>query len=86
MLYVIDGALRVEGVVLETERLAVMGRGDHVVVRADEAARFLLIAGKPLREAVARRGPFVMNTQAELMQAFADYHDGRFAPIPTEPA
>ena len=42
------------------------------------ATRILLFAGHPLREPVAFGGPFVMNTQAEIEQAYADYRDGRF--------
>jgi redox-sensitive bicupin YhaK (pirin superfamily) len=44
----------------------------------DDAARLLVVAGKPLREPIAKYGPFVMNTEAELHQAFADYRAGRF--------
>jgi redox-sensitive bicupin YhaK (pirin superfamily) len=38
----------------------------------------ILVAGRPLREPVARYGPFVMNTREELMQAVVDYQQGRF--------
>uniref|UniRef100_A0A7S3JZ77 Pirin n=1 Tax=Aureoumbra lagunensis TaxID=44058 RepID=A0A7S3JZ77_9STRA len=44
--------------------------------------KFLILAGIPLRESIARAGPFVMNTQAELRQAFLDYQSGNFAKIP----
>ena len=38
--------------------------------------RFIVVAGEPLNEPVARGGPFVMNTRGEIMQAFEDYHNG----------
>ena len=64
---------------LATHELAVLGGGERFVVTAGEGgARLLLVAGRPLRENVARHGPFVMNTREELMQAFVDYQQGRF--------
>jgi redox-sensitive bicupin YhaK (pirin superfamily) len=44
---------------------------------SDEPARALLIAGKPLHEAIAQYGPFVMNTREELMTAVEDFQAGR---------
>ncbi|WP_420433566.1 pirin family protein [Hyphobacterium sp.] len=59
--------------------LGVLGEGDLTRVEAgNEGARLLLIAAKPLREPVARGGPFVMNTQGEVRQAMLDYQSGRF--------
>ena len=44
-------------------------------------ARLLVVAGRPLREPVARYGPFVMNTDAEIEQAFADFRSGTMGAI-----
>lgn len=64
---------------LETQTLAVLGGGEHLRLRAGpQGARAILVAGRPLREPVARYGPFVMNTRDELMQAVVDYQEGRF--------
>jgi redox-sensitive bicupin YhaK (pirin superfamily) len=64
---------------LVRDDLGVLSDGDAVSLSAGENdAHFLLVSGKPLREQIARGGPFVMNTQAEVQQAFDDYRHGRF--------
>jgi hypothetical protein len=52
---------------------------DGVRIKASQDSRLLLIAGRPLGEPIAQYGPFVMNTQEELMQAVEDFRAGRFA-------
>ena len=81
--YVVDGQLlgpdyaAAETPVAAGE-LAILSRGRHLAVRSGpDGARFVLVAGRPLREPVARGGPFVMNTMAEIRQAQADYAAGR---------
>ncbi len=64
---------------LRAKKLAVLTKGEQLQVRSSaDGARFLLIAGQPLEEPVARGGPFVMNTKAEVRQAFTDFRQGNF--------
>ncbi len=64
---------------LDTQMLGVLGGGERLRLRAGDAgARLILVAGRPLREPVARYGPFVMNSREELMQAVVDFQSGRF--------
>jgi redox-sensitive bicupin YhaK (pirin superfamily) len=59
--------------------LILFDRGDDVAVQAgDEGIRFLLVSGKPLEEPVAWYGPIVMNTQAQLQEAYAQLREGTF--------
>ncbi len=83
-----------ESTALRTHDLAVLRRGERVELEGDGVrgsagrtgpaaassapSRVILVAGRPLREPVARHGPFVMNTREELLQAFEDYQSGRF--------
>ena len=54
-------------------QMGVLAGGERVVVKAQKETRFLLVAAQPLNEPVARGGPFVMNTRAEVLQAFEDF-------------
>jgi quercetin 2,3-dioxygenase len=63
----------------ENQSLVLFDRGDEVMVKAGEdGVRFLLISGKPLGEPVAWYGPIVMNTQAQLQEAFTELREGTF--------
>jgi len=74
-----SGTVGADNRAVDERQLAVLGAGDEVALRAgDKGLRCLLVAGRPLRESVAWGGPIVMNTQAELRQAFAEYQDGTF--------
>jgi redox-sensitive bicupin YhaK (pirin superfamily) len=87
LVYVFEGTARVgdSGQAVEDGQLAILGDGNAVRLRGPESpgehGRLLLLGGAPLREPVARYGPFVMNTRAELVQAFADYESGRMGEI-----
>ncbi len=80
--YVINGPVTIgpdDKTLLMRDELAVLSRGEQVQIRAlHQDSRFLMIAGMPLNEPVARGGPFVMNHADEINQAFADYKAGRF--------
>jgi redox-sensitive bicupin YhaK (pirin superfamily) len=70
----------------EDRCLVVFDRGDEVDVQAGEQGiRFLLASGRPLEEPVAWYGPIVMNTEAELKQAFAELQDGTFLKHSSDP-
>ncbi|EAL61720.1 pirin family protein [Dictyostelium discoideum AX4] len=86
--YVFEGSARfgpkAKGKEVKTSQIGILQGGqdrnriDVIAGDSDQGVRFLLVAGKPLNEPVARYGPFVMNTEAEIQQAFKDYQAGRF--------
>ena len=64
---------------LAAQELAVLSGGARLrLVDAGQGSRLIVVAGRPLREPVARYGPFVMNTKQEVMQAFVDFQEGKF--------
>jgi redox-sensitive bicupin YhaK (pirin superfamily) len=67
-----------KGEVLLLADVAGDSKMSEITMRADAFLRVLLYAGKPLNEPIAARGPFVMNTEEELTQAYADYKAGKF--------
>ena len=85
--YVFEGAVRAgaEGREVSDGQAALFGAGDSVrlSVPADAKgpARLLLLGGAPLREPVARYGPFVMNSPEEIHQAIVDFQEGRLGEI-----
>ena len=72
-------------------QLTVMSDGDELVIRADQIQEsrspemeILILGGAPIKESVAWMGPFVMNTKAEVLQAFEDFQKGLLGTIPAD--
>ena len=63
---------------VENSKLILLEKGSELKVFGSTDSKFLLIAGKPIGEQIARGGPFVMNTKQEILQAVEDYHKGTF--------
>ncbi len=76
--YVYEGSVSIGGEEIARGHIALLGDGEVVNIAASTDAKLLLIAGRPLKEPVARYGPFVMNTEDEIRQAVMDYQSGRF--------
>lgn len=82
-LFVLRGALRIGAQhTVQAAELAVMERaGSHLAFDVVEDATVLLLNGEPLHEPIVGYGPFVMNTQAQIVQAIQDYNSGRFGQV-----
>jgi quercetin 2,3-dioxygenase len=93
LVYVLSGrgSVGAEDRPVEGGQLAVFGPGDVITLAAAQRQdgsspnlELLVLGGRPIREPVAAYGPFVMNTEAEIMQAIADFRAGRLGVIPAD--
>ena len=85
LVYVFEGEILVgsSATIVKDGHLAVLAKGDRVrlAAAAGKRGRALLLGGVPIGETVARYGPFVMNTQAEIAEAMRDYQSGKMGEI-----
>ena len=79
-IFVLDGEIEIGEFrnSVKKGQLAVLDAGNNIEIWSKSHSRFIVVAGKPLNEPVARGGPFVMNTREEIQQAFTDYKTGQF--------
>jgi redox-sensitive bicupin YhaK (pirin superfamily) len=86
LVYVFKGTARVADREVRAGQAALLGSGERVELGNDkqssEPAELLVLSGRPIKEPVARYGPFVMNTREEIEQAFRDFQSGQFGVIP----
>ncbi len=78
-IFVLQGRASVNGspAAGEAELIVCKRNGSQVTVETEKDSRILVMAGNPIDEPIARYGPFVMNTKAELIQAVQDYQEGK---------
>ena len=80
-IYLVEGSIKIgkdKHQRIDGSSLIVLKKGKNLNVKALKRSKFLLIAGKPIGETIARGGPFVMNTKQEILQAMEDYNNGNF--------
>ena len=83
LVYVTKDSLIINNDKLETAQMALMEmEGNNITIKTEENCEFMLLSGEPIDEPVVQYGPFVMNSMAEIKQAFLDYSNGLMGTIP----
>ncbi len=80
-IYLIEGQIKIgdeKHDEVSNSTLITLTKGEDLKVKTITKSKFLVVSGKPINEPIARGGPFVMNTKAEILQAIQDYHNGTF--------
>jgi hypothetical protein len=76
-IYLYEGEVNIDGVDIAEHSFVTLSAGEQVSISANaNGAKFILVAGQPIGEPIVQYGPFVMNSEAEIHQAMADYRDG----------
>jgi redox-sensitive bicupin YhaK (pirin superfamily) len=80
LVIVLAGTVMLNGdaVLREKQAATLSTEGTNVVIEANSDAKLLLLAGEPIDEPVVGYGPFVMNSQQDIVQAIADFNSGKF--------
>ena len=81
LIYLVSGEIKIgdkQHKKIKDSKLILLTRGENLKITAKTKAKFLLISGRPIGEQIARGGPFVMYTKAEIQQAIEDYQSGTF--------
>lgn len=83
LLLVIEGSITVNGSQnVNTDHMVLFKNdGEHFIITAQEDSIVLVLSGEPINEPIASYGPFVMNTQKEILQAFDDFNSGKFGTL-----
>uniref|UniRef100_UPI00404892C8 pirin family protein n=1 Tax=Polaribacter sp. TaxID=1920175 RepID=UPI00404892C8 len=81
LLYLLDGSVEINNSVLlskgETQLVSFGLEGDEIEIKAAKESTFLILSGEPIAEKVTSWGPYVMNTQTEIMEALRDFQQGK---------
>ncbi|PWJ44171.1 pirin family protein [Sediminitomix flava] len=81
-LYLMKGQISINDQILESYNTISFNKdGDQIEFEVKEGSELLILSGEPINEPVAMGGPFVMNTNEEIEQAYADYRDGKFGKV-----
>jgi redox-sensitive bicupin YhaK (pirin superfamily) len=86
MLYLLKGSVHVNDTALlkldENQLIQFNQDGEGITVKANEKSLLIFLSGKPLNEPVTSYGPYVMNTQTEILEAMRDYQMGKMGFLP----